>query len=122
MATHFIPGSLWQLTSNANYIPAGTYTFIGLAGEFLLFGVGSKIQFGLAKDFYRHLLRPVPRKRATPTSTAAFIERYLELVLEPQESPGPEGLTFCAMDPSLSKKYTKLRQWQKSRMEEVTVH
>ncbi len=122
MTTHFIQGSLWELTSNANYIPAGSYTFLGLAGEFLLFGVENKIQFGLTKDYYRHLLRPVPRRRAKPTSTSEFIERYLALAREPREAPGPEGFTFCAMDPSLARKYKKLRQWQRSRIEEVTVH
>jgi hypothetical protein len=112
MATSLIEGSTWELTSNANYIPAGRYTFLGQMGEFLLFGVGQKIQFGLAAGSYRQLLRPVAASVKQQTSTEDFLDRYTKLLMQPEPAAlqGAEGLTFCALDPSLSGRFKRLRR------------
>ena len=112
MVTSLIEGSTWELTSNANYIPAGRYTFLGQMGEFLLFGVGRKIQFGLAAGSYMRFLRPVDASVQRRTSTEDFLERYTKLLMQPDPASleGAEGLTFCALDPSLSGRFKRLRR------------
>lgn len=112
MATSLLEGSTWELTSNANYIPAGRYTFLGQIGEFLLFGVGRQIQFGLAAGSYRGLLRPVEASVKQQTSTEDFLDRYTKLLMQPDPASleGAEGLTFCALDPSLSGRFKRLRR------------
>lgn len=49
MNNRFIEGSRWELTVDANCIPAGCYTFVERQDEFLMFQVSPDIQFALAR-------------------------------------------------------------------------
>jgi hypothetical protein len=105
----FIPGSVWELSVNANCIPAGCYRLEEINDEFLIFSVGSKISFGLTKDFYSPFLKPVLDPAKRKTSSDAFLETYAQLFhLQSFATPRSQGMTYCVMDSRLQRKFRKL--------------
>jgi len=109
MSSRFTKGSLWELTIDANCIPGGRYTFREAQDELLIFGVGSSISFGLARDFYTPFLRPVRDTTAERTSATTFINKYADLYRS-QSLPkvAASGFTFCVMDQRLRKRFSTL--------------
>jgi hypothetical protein len=93
-------------------------------GEFLLFAAGRKIQFGLASSCYHKLLRPVEDSASRRTSTEEFLERYARLLVQPDAASfeGTEGMTFCALDPSLSRRFRQLRKQARRTPSSPQVH
>jgi hypothetical protein len=123
MERAFIPGSVWQLSVNANCIPAGTYRFEEIQDEFLIFSVGSKISFGLTKDFYLPFLNPVLHADGRATSTDAFLATYAELFhRQSLFAPGIKGMTYCVMHPSLQIKFRKLTRLRKGSDRHAPIH
>ena len=123
MSRKLIPGSVWELASPANCIPAGRYQFRGEEDEFLVFTVGSKIAFGLSKDFYQPFLKPVETLESRKTSTDAFLEQYARLMHQQASVvPGSSGMTFCAMDPSLQRKFWRLHRQSRKESRATTFH
>lgn len=123
MSHKLIPGSVWELSSNANCIPAGRYRFEGEDEEFLVFSVGSKITFGLSKNYYEPFLKPIEEPEHTKTSTQVFMEQYAELFHRtPSVAPGLRGMTFCLMDSSLQRKFRRLERQRKNRAQAQTFH
>jgi hypothetical protein len=123
MSLKLIPGSVWELASNANCIPAGRYRFEGEDDEFLVFSVGSKISFGLSKDYYEPFLRPIEALENKKTSTESFLEQYAELFQQPGKvSPGIGGMTYCLMHPSLQRRFWRLHRQSKKRIRLGTFH
>lgn len=109
MTSTFKPGSVWELTANANCIPAGRYRLEEVHDEVLVFSVGAKISFGLAKDFYSSFLHPVVDRNKTRTSAVYFFDQYAELLQQPTiNTPDIARMTFCAMDYRLQRKLQKL--------------
>lgn len=106
MITSFVPGSTWELTINANCIPAGRYTFVEERGEFLLFSVGKKIQFGITAAYYKPFLKPISGDdMLCKTRSRQFIKEYARLFFNTEiQSSAPHAMTFCAMAPSVSRK------------------
>jgi len=124
MTTSFIPGSTWELTINANCIPAGRYTLVEESGEFLIFQVGKRIQFGLTTAFYRPFLKAIAGGDATaPTKTPEFIAKYKDLFERPQGLPKTiESMTFCVMHPSLEKHFPVMKPLLDTAMLSSLVH
>lgn len=123
MTETFIPGSIWQLSANANCIPAGYYRFEEIQDEFLIFSVGSKISFGLAKDFYLPFLNPVPHSGNRTTSTDAFLTTYAQLFHQQSlVRLGTNGMTYCVMHPSLQRKFRRLTRHNKPFERHVPFH
>ena len=111
MPHKLIPGSVWELSAPAHCIPAGRYQFQGEEDEFLVFRVGSKIAFGLSKYFYQPFLKPVETLESRKTSTDTFLEQYAKLFHQQASIvPGGSGMTFCAMHPSLQRKFWRLHR------------
>jgi hypothetical protein len=123
MIQGLIPGSIWQLSVDANCIPAGYYRFEEVQDEFLIFSVGSKISFGLTKEFYLPFLSPVPQSDQRTTSTDAFITTYAQLFEQQNLSlPGTQGMTYCVMHHSLQRKFRRLTRHKRHFERHVTVH
>lgn len=123
MSHKLIPGSVWELLSNANCIPAGRYRFEGEDEEFLVFSVGSKIAFGLSKEFYQPFLKPIDEPEHRKTSAATFMEQYAELYNQPPNIvPGMGGMTYCLMDPSLQRKFWRLHRQSRKRARTRNLH
>lgn len=106
MITSFVPGSTWELTINANCIPAGRYTFVEERGEFLLFSVGKKIQFGLTATHYKQFLKPIAGDdRVYRTRSRQFIKDYARLFFNTDtRNSALHAMTFCVMEPGLTRK------------------
>ena len=117
MPRKFIPGSILELAVDANCIPAGRYRFEREEDEFLMFSVGSRISFGLCKRDYEPLLKDVDQPNQLQTSSETFVERYAELFSKYESgtpTPTPTtGMTFCAMDPSVQRKFMRLHRQKK---------
>ena len=115
MSRKFIPGSVVELLANANCIPAGKYQFEREEDEFLMFSVGSKISFGLSKNYYTPFIKEITASEQRKTSTDFFMSEYARLFGQLGTAvPGSTGMTFCAMHPSLQRKFWRLhRQSQK---------
>jgi hypothetical protein len=123
MSHKLIPGSVWELSSNANCIPAGRYQFEGEDEEFLVFSVGSKIAFGLSKNHYEPFLKPIEEPEHTKTSTQSFMEQYAELFhRRPTVAPSLRGMTYCLMDSSLQRKFRRLQRQSQKRTRTQTFH
>ena len=123
MIQGFIPGSIWQLSVDANCIPAGYYRFEEVQDEFLIFSVGSKISFGLTKDFYLPFLTPVPPSAQRTTSTDTFLATYAQLFHQQSlRLPGTQGMTYCVMHPSLQRTFRRLTRQTRHFEHHVTVH
>ena len=104
---HLRKGDIVELTTDANAIPAGVYKVLDNKDEFLVFQVGTSIQFGVAADFWSHFMRPVESSETPITSTTDFVKRYttlLQKVRSADEPMNPNKFTFCAMDRKLIKK------------------
>ncbi len=123
MSHKLIPGSVWELSSNANCIPAGRYRFERESDEFLVFSVGSKITFGLSKNYYKPFLKPIEEPEHTKTSTQVFMEQYAELFQRPPRiAPGLCGMTYCLMDSSLQRKFRRLQRLSQKRARTQIFH
>jgi len=123
MSRKFIPGSVLELSANANCIPAGKYRYEGEEDEFLMFSVGSKISFGLSKNFYEPFLKEIGSAEQRKTSTDSFMEQYAQLFGQlDSKIPGSTGMTFCAMHPSLQRKFWRLHRQSQKRSGARTVH
>ena len=115
MIQEFIPGSVWQLSINANCIPAGTYRFEEIQDEFLIFSVGSKISFGLTKYFYAPFLTPGAEPDSRTTSTNEFLETYARLFHRHSVvQRSTQGMTYCVMDSRLQRRFRKLIRLHKT--------
>jgi hypothetical protein len=104
---HLRKGDIVELTTDANAIPAGVYKVLDNKDEFLVFQVGTSIQFGVAADFWSHFMRPVESSKTPITSTTDFVKRYaalLEKIRSADAPMTPYKFTFCAMDAKLMKK------------------
>ncbi len=109
MLHRFTKGSLWNLTIDANCIPAGKYTFWEEQGELVIFGVGSSIRFGLAKEFYLPFLQPIRRGSAKETSVVKFVTRYANLYqTRPPSTFSPSRFTFCVMARRVQERFSEL--------------
>jgi hypothetical protein len=118
-----IPGSVWHLSVNANCIPAGMYRFEEVHGEFLIFSVGSKISFGLTKDFYLPFLKPVVHMNGRTTSIDSFLAEYAQLFhLQRLVAPGSQGMTYCVMHHSLQRKFRRLTRHHKPSESSFSLH
>ena len=123
MDTGFIPGSVWELSVNANCIPAGCYRLEEINDEFLIFSVGSKISFGLTKDYYSRFLKPVLESDKRKTSADTFLETYAQLFqLQRFASYGSQGMTYCVMDARLQRKFRKLTRLHKIHESSASIH
>lgn len=106
MTSSFVRGSIWELTVNANCIPAGRYTFVEEQGEFLLFSVGKKITFGLTAAYYKPFLKPIlGHESLRRTRAPEFIEEYARLLANSETyTANLNAMTFCLMEPSLTRR------------------
>jgi len=104
---HLRKGDIVELTTDANAIPAGVYKVLDNKDEFLVFQVGTSIQFGVAAEFWGNFMRPVNSSNTSVTSTTDFVKRYaalLEKIRSADAPMTPYKFTFCAMDAKLMKK------------------
>jgi hypothetical protein len=106
MNNRFIEGSRWELTVDANCIPAGCYTFVERQDEFLMFQVSPDIQFALAAQYYLPYLKEVTGSGATKTTPDDFLESYFFRIRYPSpEAFGIDAMSFCVMAPKLTAKF-----------------
>lgn len=97
----FLPGSILELSTDANAIPAGRYRLLGEEDGFLIFAVGRKILFGLSASHWGRFLARRGESDGALTSRMEFLDRYFWLLQAlPDEGHDTHKLTFCAVDPS----------------------
>jgi hypothetical protein len=104
---HLRKGDIVELITDANAIPAGVYKVLDNKDEFLVFQVGTSIQFGVAAEFWGNFMRPVNSSNTPVTSTTDFMKRYsalLQKIRAADEPMTPYKFTFCAMDSKLMRK------------------
>lgn len=112
MNTVYQRGTLWELKTNAHFVPRGVYTLVGHFDEVLVFEVGPHIQFTLVERFYRAFLEKAKASGIRPTSEGEFIPRYSALLTRSGKAlSGVEGMSFVFMHPRLAKRLTTDAIW-----------
>lgn len=105
MNDRLIKGSRWELTIDANCIPAGCYTFVERHDEFLMFQVSPDIQFALAAEYYLPYLREVTVSGASTTRRKDFLKNYLSKTrLGSTVDSRIHAMSFCVMAQKLTEK------------------